>query len=217
MRILFTGDSITDANRDKRNYHDLGDGYARYTAELLQRELPKTVFEFINTGISANRTGQLFDRIYYDAVMLEPDLVVLLIGINDLGRRYKSGSSHIETSDGQIELNYRSILEQLRKYTNAKIVMMAPFILDAEINKLFPLDTPSGEHMRRDLQRIAPIIKALSKQYADAFIPLDELFDRAMKSQPTSLYFSADGIHPNARGAELIGNACAETIKNLIS
>ena len=29
MKILFQGDSITDAGRDKRNYHDLGNGYPK--------------------------------------------------------------------------------------------------------------------------------------------------------------------------------------------
>ena len=62
MRILFTGDSITDAGRDRRDYHDLGHGYVNYVADLLRTEMPNTDFEFINTGISANRTGQLFDR-----------------------------------------------------------------------------------------------------------------------------------------------------------
>ena len=57
MRILFIGDSITDAGRDRRNYHDLGSGYARCAAEILKAEFPQKDLEFINMGISANRTG----------------------------------------------------------------------------------------------------------------------------------------------------------------
>lgn len=217
MKILFTGDSITDAGRDRRNYHDLGHGYASCAARLLREELPHADFEFINTGISANRTGQLFDRIYYDAAAFKPDIVVLLIGINDIGRRYKIGESHIETSDEQIEANYRSILNQLKKHTDAKIITMSPYILDAEINKLFPLDTPSGENMRKDLARIAPTIRALADQYADDFIELDELFESAIKTQPHPKYYSDDGIHPNANGVEFIGRICADRLKKLLT
>lgn len=216
MRILFIGDSITDAGRDRRNYHDLGNGYARHAAEILKAEFPQKDLEFINMGISANRTGQLFDRIYHDAVELSPDVVVLLIGINDIGRRYKKGESHIETSDEQIEVNYRSILTQLKKYTGAKILMMSPYILDAKINKLFPLDTEDGENMRRDLYRILPVIKELADRYADGYIDLTEHFGEALKTQPEPLYYSADGIHPNEKGAELIGELCAQKLTSII-
>ena len=216
MRVLFIGDSITDAGRDRRNFHDLGDGYARRAAEILTSEFPNNDFEFINMGISANRTGQLFDRIYHDAVSLSPDIVVILIGINDIGRRYKKGESHIETSDEQIELNLRSILDQLRKYTRAKILMMSPYILDAKINKLFPLDTENGEYMRRDLERLMPVFESLAEQYSHEYIPLGKLFAEALATQPSPMYYSADGIHPNEKGAEFIGRLCAEKLAVLI-
>ena len=67
MKIVFQGDSITDAGRDKRNYHHMGNGYPKYTAEILTEQFPEVEFEFINQGISGNRTCQLFDRFYPDA------------------------------------------------------------------------------------------------------------------------------------------------------
>ncbi len=216
MRILFIGDSITDAGHDKRNYHDLGHGYAVRTAKMLTEEFPNRDFEFINMGISANRTGQLFDRLYGDAIDFEPDVIVLLIGINDIGRRYKTGEKHIETSDEQLELNYRSILIQLRKHTKAKILMLSPFILDADIKKLFSLTDERGEPMRSDVEKIVPAIKKLADEYADGFIPLKELFDEAMKTQPEPLYYSADGIHPNENGAQFIAKLCADKLKTII-
>ncbi|MBE6706764.1 MAG: hypothetical protein E7577_03890 [Ruminococcaceae bacterium] len=216
MRILFIGDSITDAGRDRRNYHDLGRGYAVRTAKILTEEFPDTDFEFINMGISANRTGQLFDRLYGDAIAFEPDVIVLLIGINDIGRRYKTGEKHIETSDEQLELNYRSILIQLRKHTKAKILMLSPFILDADIRKLFVLTDENGEPMRSDVEKIVPTVKKLADEYADGFIPLKELFDEAMKTQPEPLYYSADGIHPNENGADFIAKLCADKLKTII-
>ena len=100
MKIVFQGDSITDAGRDRRNYHHLGYGYPWYTAEQLKSTFPETEFEFINQGISGNRTCQLFDRLYLDAIAFEPDVISVLIGINDIWHRH--GGECIETTDEQI-------------------------------------------------------------------------------------------------------------------
>lgn len=204
MRIVFQGDSITDAGRDKRNYHHMGNGYPKYTSEILTERFPDTDFEFINQGIGGNRTDQLFDRLYPDAIAFEPDVISVLIGINDIWHRYSSG--RIETTDEQIELNYRMILKRLRAQTNAKIVMLAPYLLDCE----------KVDHMRDELSRLLSIVRRLADEFADAFVPLNELFDEALKSQPEPLYYSGDGVHPNANGAEFIGRHLAETFVGII-
>ena len=204
MKILFQGDSITDAGRDKRNYHNLGNGYPKFAAEALRAACPETDFEFINFGISGNRTSQLFDRLYDDAIAFQPDVISILIGVNDIWHRYSA--SRIATTDLQIETNYRAILERLKKETNAKIVILAPYVLDAE----------SADYLKEDLARILVIIRKLAEEYADAFIPLDVLFDEAMKTQPEPLYYSGDGVHPNANGAAFIGRLYAEAVKPLV-
>ena len=53
-------------------------------------------------------------------------------------------------------------------------------------------------------------------KFADAFVPLNELFEEALKCQPEPLYYSGDGVHPNANGAEFIGRHLAETFAKLI-
>ena len=202
MRILFQGDSITDAGRDKRNYYDLGGGYPKYAAELIKKEFPDA--EFIDLGISGNRTDQLFDRLYADAIALEPDVISILIGINDIWHRY--GGGKIATTDEQFALNYRTILSQLREKTNAKIMMICPFLLDA----------PKTQHLRPDLDRIIPIVEKLADEFADVYMPLDAIMAEAMKTQPEPMYFSADGVHPNANGAAYIGEKYAEYITPLL-
>ena len=204
MKILFQGDSITDAGRDKRNYHDLGNGYPKFAAEALRAACPDTDFEFINFGISGNRTSQLFDRLYEDAIAFQPDVISILIGVNDIWHRYSV--ARVATTDLQIETNYRAILERLKKETNAKIVILAPYVLDAE----------SANYLKEDLARVLVIVRKLAEEYADAFIPLDVLFDEAMKTQPEPLYYSGDGVHPNANGAALIGRLYAEAVKPLV-
>ena len=204
MKILFQGDSITDAGRDHRNYHNLGDGYPKFAAEHIKEAFPEVDFEFINFGISGNRTSQLFDRLYTDGIAFQPDVISILIGINDIWHRY--GGAKIATTDEQIALNYRKILERIKNETNAKIVILAPFILDF----------PGRDQMREDLQKVLPIVRGLAEEFADAYIPLDEKFDEALKTQPEALYYSADGVHPNDNGRAFIGKLYAEAVKPII-
>ena len=70
--------------------------------------------------------------------------------------------------------------------------------------------------MKEDLKTVLPIVRKLAEEYADAYIPLDELFDEAMKTQPRPLYYSDDGVHPNENGAKFIGEHYARAINNLI-
>ena len=204
MKIVFQGDSITDAGRDKRNYHDMGNGYPKYASAMLAEAFPDTAFEFINQGISGNRTDQLFDRLYPDAIAFEPDIISILIGINDIWHRH--GSARIETTDEQFATNYRAILERLKKQTNAKIVMLSPFLLDNE----------EKETWRPEVERLLPIVRSLAAEFADAYVPLDKLFEDALKAQPEPQYYSADGVHPNANGAEFIGKHYFNAIAPLI-
>ena len=204
MRILFQGDSITDAGRDYRNYFNLGNGYPRYAAENLRALFPEKELEFINLGISGNRTDQLFDRLYPDAIALEPDVISILIGVNDVWHRF--GANRIATTDEQIALNYRTILTELKSKTKAKIVMIAPYVLDN--NDFLPI--------KEALKPVQAIIRSLAKEFADLYIPLDELFEEALKTQPAPKYYSADGVHPNENGARFIGKIYADAVKNLL-
>ena len=204
-RIIFQGDSITDGGRDRRNYFDMGLGYPLHAVKFLREAHPDVDFEFINMGISGRRTANLFDLIYTDTIALKPDIVSILIGINDIWHRHTE--HRVLTSDEQIALNYRRVLERLKEETDAKIVMLAPYVLDAE-NK---------QPLRDDLVTVRPIVRALADEFADVFIPLDDLFNEAMKTQPTPLFYSADGVHPNAEGAAFIGKHYAEAVGKLLS
>ena len=202
LRILFQGDSITDAGRDRRNYFDLGHGYASVAAPLVRKAHPELDIEFINLGISGNRTDQLFDRIKYDAVDLQPDIVSVLIGINDVWHR----AIGVGTTDAQIDLNYRCILDRLKNETNAKIMILSPYLLDVD-------DKP---RMREGLKTVLPMIRKIASEYADVYVPLDELFEEALKTQPEPRFYSGDGVHPNENGARFIGEHYAKAIEKLL-
>ena len=203
MKIVFLGDSITDAGRDKRNFHDMGNGYPKFAVEHIRGAFPDVDFEFINMGISGNRTDQLFDRLYPDCIAFDPDIVSVLIGINDIWGRHKH---LIETSYEQITANYRSILQGLKNRTNAKIIVFAPFLLDAE----------DKEPWRGEVEELVSIVRALADEYADVYVPLDEYFAEALRTQPEPQYYAADGVHPNDNGRAFIGKHYFNAIAPLI-
>ena len=203
VKLLFQGDSITDAGRDRADIHNMGNGYPKYASEILRADYPDVEFEFINLGISGNRTDQLFDRMYEDMILIEPDIVSILICINDVWHRH---SHNIETTDAQIAANYRAILERLKRQTNAKILILAPFLLD----------NAEKESWRVELDTILPIVRSLAEEYADAFSPLDKHFEDALKTQPEPCHYSPDGVHPNENGAKFIAELYVRAMKNLI-
>ena len=204
MKILFQGDSITDANRNRANIHDLGQGYAKYAAPLIAAAKPDTEFEFIDLGISGNRSDDILARTQTDIIDIDPDVISILIGINDVWHRHSHGR---EMTDEQFEANYRAMLERIRKETHAKILILCPFLLNSN----------EKEDWRGEVESIAAIVRRLADEYADAYLPLDEKFAAALPTAPTPMHYSDDGVHPNATGAQFIGGLYCEAILPLLS
>ena len=204
MKILFQGDSITDANRNRADFHDLGQGYVRFAAQLIEAAMPDTSFEFIDLGISGNRSDDLLARSTSDIIEIDPDVISILIGINDVWHRHSSGR---EMTDEQFEANYRAVLERIRKETHAKILILCPFLLPSS----------DKESWRCEVESICAIVRRLADEYADAYLPLDEKFAAVLPTAPTPMHYSLDGVHPNAAGAEFIGGLYCEAILPLIS
>ena len=201
MKILFQGDSITDAGRNRADIHDLGHGYPLYTAKAIREAFPDRDFEFIDLGISGNRAENLRDRWTEDAINIQPDVISILIGINDTWHRAaeKNWMPH-----EYFEECYRGILERIRKETNAKIIMLEQFLLSVSDKEFFHVD----------LDPKIQITRKLAREYADVFIPLDGLFAAAsVGTAPTE--FAADGVHPTAKGAEFIAGHYLEAFRKL--
>ncbi len=207
MKILFQGDSITDAGRNREDIHDLGHGYPLYSAKAIREAFPEREFEFIDLGISGNRAENLRDRWTEDAIAHQPDVISILIGVNDtwhyMGDNHFSETSHNMPHE-YFEECYRGILERLKKETNAKIIILEQFLLF----------TDDKANFRADLDPKIQITRKLAREYADVFIPLDGLFAAASVGvAPTE--FAADGVHPTAKGAEFIAGHYLEAFKKL--
>ncbi len=202
VKILFQGDSITDAGRDREDYHHLGYGYPLYAAENLKKMLPGTEFEFINLGISGHQTIDLVNRLQSDFVDIQPDVVSILVGVNDT---WHHADSRNWIPNEVFEERYRSILETVKTKTNAKILMLEPFLI--------PVD--DKQWWREDLDPKIQIVRMLAREYADAYIPVDGLLAAAfVGDEPTS--FAEDGVHPSEKGSRFIGGLYAEAMATIL-
>ncbi len=202
MKILFQGDSITDAGRDRSDYHELGKGYPFYAAQYITEDNPDIGFEFINLGISGNQTVDLVNRLQSDFIDIQPDIVSILIGVNDTWHR---AHNRKWLGNDVFEANYRKVLTEIKEKTNAKILMLEPFLLYA----------PDKEYFRADLNSKIDIVRKLAKEFADFYIPLDGFFASASIGKD-NLHWSEDGVHPNDNGAEFIGDVYANAINIII-
>ena len=202
MKILFQGDSITDCDRNREDYHDLGAGYPKYAAELIAKAYPETEFEFVNLGISGNQTKDLVERLQSDFIDIQPDLVSIHIGINDTWHRAPERNW---IGDDVFEAQYRKVLTEIKEKTNAKILIIEQFLLPVEDKAYF----------REDLDGKIDITRALAREFADYYIPLDGLMAQACVGNDAS-HWSADGVHPNENGAKFIADLYVEAFKKII-
>ncbi len=204
MKILFQGDSVTDAGRDRSDPHDMGNGYPRFASAMIQDTFPDTELEFVNLGISGNRTEHLVERLETDFMEIQPDIVSIMIGVNDVWHHY--AFEYVETTDEQFESNYRTVLDAIKSRTNARILMIQPFLLETV--------DPAKQELCEELARKQAIVKRLADEYADAYLPLDEVLHSLTEEEPA--YYAADGVHPTPDGACCIGEAYLGAIAPLI-
>ena len=202
MKILFQGDSVTDAGRDRSQSSDMGFGYPKYASAMIEDAFPDIDFAFVNLGISGNRTEDLVARMQSDFIEIQPDIVSIMIGINDVWHHYAFSCTY--TSDEAFEQNYTTLLEEIKQKTNAKIMIIQPFLIDV----------PDKQQLQAEFVEKQAIVKALADKYADVYLPMHDIF-QADEAQDKTVY-AADGVHPTEDGACLIAQKYLEAITPLI-
>jgi lysophospholipase L1-like esterase len=195
MKVLFLGDSITDMGRNReRDNVWKGNGYVFFAAGDIKREDPSV--EVINRGISGNRIVDLYARIKMDVWNLQPDVLSILIGINDIWHEIISQNG-VEL-DRFIKVYDMLISDTLKVLPKVKIILCEPFVLKG---------TATEENYERFLQvkEYAKAIKGLAEKYSLEFLPLQDAFDKAAEKTQASDYLY-DGVHPDIAGARLIAD-----------
>ena len=197
-RILFQGDSITDAGRNRNRENNpndknaLGSGYVYLIASNMLANRPGDGLEIYNRGISGNKVFQLADRWDKDCLDLKPDILSILIGVNDI---WHTLNGNYDGTVEKYEQDYRSLLKRtLKALPNLKLVICEPFVLrcGAVNDKWFP-----------EFDRYRAVARKISKEFRTLFVPFQSMFDDAVKHVSPS-YWARDGVHPSMAGAQLM-------------
>ncbi len=207
--LLFQGDSITDCGRITTGgagypLNLWGAGYPGLIASELLGSRPEEGWNIINRGISGNRVVDLYARWKIDALNLHPDIISILIGVND--------TWHGKCTDNGVEVPryeqfYRMLLDwSLESNPNMKFVLLEPFVL--------PFGAVQEDWVPEIDQRRA-VVRKLSEEYHTAFVPLQSAFHDALKRAPQE-YWLVDGVHPQPAGHWLIAQEWFKAAKNLL-
>jgi lysophospholipase L1-like esterase len=202
--ILFQGDSITDGNRGRSAdpNHILGHGYVFSIASRYGEAFPNLGLSFVNRGISGNTVADLATRWTSDALDLKPDVVSVLVGINDIHAfqgRFASFSAEpiYQTYD-------RLLADTLRARPNVKLILGQPFVLDVGM----VAKDPDGWHAA--LAKMDTVVERLASKYHAPIVHYQRAFNEALKRAPAD-HWIWDGIHPTYSGHGIMADEWIRT------
>ena len=192
-RILFQGDSITDGNRGRNAdpNHILGHGYAFIIAARHGAAFPEAQLDFMNRGVSGNTVLDLQKRWQKDTLDLKPDVLSILIGVNDNGRGVPLD---------QYEQVYDELITAAKQANpQVKLVLGEPFV------------KPTGT-INEGIRRRQEIVAKLAQKHGAALIHFQPIFDEATKRAPAD-YWIWDNVHPTYRGHQLMADEWERVVR----
>jgi len=186
QKILFIGDSITDAQRCEAPHAPLGRGYVYFAGCFLQAAFPHLDLQIENRGISGDTSRELLRRWKRDCLDLCPDVVSILIGINDLWRQFKPifKSHKTPVSAAEYEDNLRQMLSAAAAI-GSRVILMEPFYF------CYDLQDP----MRKALKGYLNAVHRLAEEYKTLLIPLQQAYEQIKEGVPEPRW-SPDRVHP---------------------
>lgn len=190
LTFLFQGDSITDGNRGRNAdpNHIMGHGYAYSIASCIGADFCKDNHHFINKGISGNTISDLEKRWQNDALDLNPDVISILVGINDVASEIDKKPTALNAVE--FENKYRKlILDSMKASPATVLVLCLPFV--AAVGKR----NADFENWNQATIEKADCIQKLAKEYNTVLVNFPQVLERAIKKAPAE-YWIWDGIHP---------------------
>lgn len=210
LTILFQGDSITDAGRDKSAYYannasGMGNGYVKHIVTELIGEHPVKNLRFYNRGISGNKVYQLRDRWTEDCIQLGPDVLSIMIGVNDFWHTLDFGYNGTAKT---YENDFRELLAATKlALPRVKLLIGEPFVLlDGSAIK--------ADKWRGQFEAYQAASRQIAVDFGAVFIPYQSVFDKALLTAPAS-YWCPDGVHPSMAGNYLMAKAWQEGFTQL--
>lgn len=187
--IVFIGDSVTAADRRTGEPGDLGRGFVKLVDQKfsLHGQRPPIV----NAGVNGNRVRDLRERWGSDCLRLRPSLVSILVGVNDMWRRFDSGDP---TSVSSFETDYRALLVSSRAEISCPLVLVEPFLLPVNHEQV---------SWREDLAGKQDVVHRLAEEFGALVVPADSFLNSAASSRRVG-ELAWDGVHPTDAGNELL-------------
>ena len=209
-KILFQGDSITEAGRSVKNDFNGGYGFATFVTGILGADYPGK-YTFVNRGVGGNRIADILARNREDVIEQKPDYLSLLAGVNDVWYYIDKPGGF----DGEkFTETYSVLLEEIRALLpNTKIMLLEPFVVKGS-NTSSSENTEKYLNFRKGTEQCAECVMRLSENYSCKFIPLAHIIDAAVNSAPSEC-FTLDGIHPTSAGHYLIAKEWLKAFKEL--
>lgn len=200
-KVLFIGDSITDVKFNSKNR------FKFKVKEIYATQL-KSKFKSYSKdikveikGIASNRTYHVYDRLTKDCIDLKPDIIIMLIGVNDAWENYVPGDYPplLRPLEPHMREIYRRINAEL---PNAQVLYLMPFLIDAVEEKL---------PFHKKLDEFRELLRNLALENGATIVDLQEMFYEAQKTiLPSKL--AIDGVHPTTLGHKLMAEAIEKVI-----
>lgn len=198
MKILFTGDSITDMSRNRTTnffYDSYGYNYTFFIAGELGVKKPNK-HQILTRGISGNRIVDLYARFRADVLNDYPDVISILIGVNDVWHGIASNNG---VPVDVYERFYNMIIEDTRKeFPNIKFIILEPFVLKGSA-------TEEKFEQFKKVYEYAKVAKKIADEQGCVFVPLQKMFEDKAEKDGVETYLY-DGVHPSVVGAKLIAD-----------
>ena len=198
MKIGLFGDSINDACRNRhtdRYTGALGSGYGLFIGGELTKDAPNE-YEIYNRGISGNRVVDLYARIKADVWNLQPDVLSIFIGINDIWHEL-GGQNGVDLE--RFERVYRMILDDtLARLPKLKIMLCEPYVLHGDA-------TDEKWEEFNKVREYAKVVKNLAKEYGLYFVPTQAPLENKAEKFGAK-YYADDGVHPTPAGAKVLAD-----------
>jgi len=195
--VVFQGDSITDAGRNRDSAEPnaagaLGNGYPLLVASAVLAARATSGLRFYNRGISGNKVPDLQQRWTADTIDLRPDVLSILIGVNDFWHKLDHGYNGTVQD---YEQQYAALLDETRRaLPRVHLIVLEPFVL--RTGAVGARWFPEFDQRRAAATRVATHARA-------TFVPLQSIFDQRARSAPPE-YWAADGVHPTPAGHAVI-------------
>ena len=212
MRILFQGDSITDAGRDKEAKEPnigLGEGYVSMIYENLKNIYPN--IEVLNRGVCGNKSTDMYARWREDTLNIDYNVLRVRCGINDVGFERRL---HIGNDLEKYEFVYDRMSYEAKKFNkNAKIVLISPFLFKKRhYNETWKYDIYDEWNLwSADIEKEGEAVKKLAGKYDAVYVPAFDKFKEICKKYGWEKY-TVDDIHLSVEGNRILAQQWIDTV-----